>query len=128
MVLFILCTEAQCNESSLSILIEDLNTSINQTDQLIHDIKTVKMNLRTAIECRYNSEHEKSIVFNHYETITKRGVFLANALKDLIAKKNAVAIERLRCQNRSKIFKMLTFCKKPIHLFTCNSNISQFKP
>ena len=67
-------------------------------------IHVAKINLRKVIDCHANMSPTKSLLFDHYEALSKRFYALKSVVEDLKMKKTLFVAERKRCNERSKCF------------------------
>lgn len=94
--------EAKCDEVSLLQLVEDIGSSINETEENIAELLKAKRNVREAIDCQSSQDpNEKKIFFEHYEELCRTITILDSVVTDLKIKKDVVAAEKERCEKRS---------------------------
>ena len=79
-----------------------MDLELNRTATDIDTVKEAKTSIRKAIDCHPVGGDTKRVLFEHYEGLCKRMVFMKNAYEDLKIKKKILAQEILRCNQRSK--------------------------
>uniref|UniRef100_A0A7M5XJA2 G8 domain-containing protein n=2 Tax=Clytia hemisphaerica TaxID=252671 RepID=A0A7M5XJA2_9CNID len=96
----LLCKESKCDQAALQTAIDEIGANITDISASIDAINLARNSLQKVIDCKANSGYRDDL-FDHYEGLCKRKVFIQQVYDDLMIKKTILQKEKMRCFNRS---------------------------
>uniref|UniRef100_A0A7M5XEW6 Peptidase M12B domain-containing protein n=2 Tax=Clytia hemisphaerica TaxID=252671 RepID=A0A7M5XEW6_9CNID len=101
-----LCKDVQCNATALLEAENGIQTDLTLMTDDLNLASTTRLALRKQIDCALNNG-TRSELFDKYEGLCKRIVYISSSKEDLSIKKTILEKERIRCDNRSWLRRVL---------------------